>query len=101
MVECVRVSGLREVHRDGVPDGNQRNHLFTDPLMHTTQNGLSAVADGVAQGRGRILPEIRKGIVGQGTVIDQVSMALITGGHSSITGVRSPAKTLMIKTLAE
>lgn len=70
--------------------------------MHTDQqDGLSAVAERVAQGRERILGEIRKVIVGQDGVIDQVLMALFTGGHCLITGVPGLAKTLLIKTLAE
>jgi MoxR-like ATPase len=68
--------------------------------MQTT-DGLPAVAERVAQGRERILAEIRKVIVGQDAVIDQVLMALFTGGHCLITGVPGLAKTLLIKTLAE
>jgi MoxR-like ATPase len=68
--------------------------------MQTT-DGLSAVAERVAQGRERILAEIRKVIVGQDAVIDQVLLALFTGGHCLITGVPGLAKTLLIKTLAE
>src|SRR5918911_1126453 len=63
--------------------------------------GLNAVAERVAVGRERILGEIRKVIVGQDAVIDQVLMALFTGGHCLITGVPGLAKTLLIKTLAE
>jgi len=58
-------------------------------------------ADHVRQGRARILAELRKVIVGQDEVIDQVLMALFTGGHCLITGVPGLAKTLLIKTLAE
>jgi MoxR-like ATPase len=70
--------------------------------MDTTQQpGLTVVAERVADGRDRILAEIRKVIVGQDAVIDQVLMALFTGGHCLITGVPGLAKTLLIKTLAE
>jgi MoxR-like ATPase len=71
--------------------------------MHTTQHteSLPAVAERVASGRERILSELRKVIVGQDAVIDQVLMALFTGGHCLITGVPGLAKTLLIKTLAE
>ena len=55
----------------------------------------------VADGRARILGELRKVIVGQDEVVDQVLMALFTGGHVLITGVPGLAKTLLIKTLAE
>ncbi len=67
----------------------------------TTETGLSEVAERVAIGRDRILGEIRKVIVGQDAVIDQVLMALFTGGHCLITGVPGLAKTLLIKTLAQ
>src|SRR5215203_2757948 len=65
------------------------------------QTELLEVAERVAVGRERILTEIRKVIVGQDGVIDQVLMALFTGGHCLITGVPGLAKTLLIKTLAE
>jgi MoxR-like ATPase len=62
---------------------------------------IAAVAERVAGGRERILAEIRKVIVGQDEVIDQVLMALFTGGHCLITGVPGLAKTLLIKTVAQ
>jgi MoxR-like ATPase len=58
-------------------------------------------AERVQQGRERILTELRKAIVGQDEVVDQVLIALFTGGHCLITGVPGLAKTLLIKTLAE
>jgi MoxR-like ATPase len=58
-------------------------------------------AQKVAEGRERILAELRKVIVGQDDVIEQVLIALFTGGHCLITGVPGLAKTLLIKTLAD
>jgi MoxR-like ATPase len=55
----------------------------------------------VQAGRERILSELRKVIVGQDEVVDQVLIALFTGGHCLITGVPGLAKTLLIKTVAE
>src|SRR5437870_4467272 len=52
-------------------------------------------------GRSRILTELRKVIVGQDDVVDEVLIALFTGGHCLITGVPGLAKTLLIKTIAE
>src|SRR5213594_3207879 len=57
--------------------------------------------DKVAQGRERILAELRKVIVGQDEVIEQVLIAWFTGGHCLITGVPGLAKTLLIKTVAQ
>ena len=45
--------------------------------------------------------EIRKVIVGQKDVVDQVMISLLTGGHSIITGVPGLAKTLLIATVAQ
>ncbi len=61
----------------------------------------TASAERVAEGRERILTELRKVIVGQDAVVEQVLIALFTGGHCLITGVPGLAKTLLIKTLAD
>jgi MoxR-like ATPase len=58
-------------------------------------------AERVAEGRERILAELRKVIVGQDDVVEQVLIALFTGGHCLVTGVPGLAKTLLIKTLAD
>ena len=58
-------------------------------------------AERLAEGRERILAEIRKVIVGQDEVVEEVLIALFTGGHCLITGVPGLAKTLLIKTIAE
>jgi MoxR-like ATPase len=55
----------------------------------------------VTEGRLRILTELRKTIVGQDDVVEQVLIALFTGGHCLITGVPGLAKTLLIKTIAD
>jgi MoxR-like ATPase len=66
-----------------------------------TDAAAPSFAEHVRQGRARVLAELRKVIVGQDDVVDQVLMALFTGGHCLITGVPGLAKTLLIKTLAE
>jgi len=45
--------------------------------------------------------EIRKIIVGQKEVVDQVMISMLSGGHSIITGVPGLAKTLLIATVAQ
>jgi MoxR-like ATPase len=60
-----------------------------------------AIVARVAEGRTRILSELRTVIVGQDEVLDLVLTALFTGGHCLITGVPGLAKTLLIKTLAD
>jgi MoxR-like ATPase len=60
----------------------------------------AVIAEKVAEGRERILAELRKVIIGQDEVVEEVLIALFTGGHCLITGVPGLAKTLLIKTLA-
>ncbi len=48
-----------------------------------------------------ILREVRKAIVGQDEVIDQVLISLFVGGHCLITGMPGTAKTLLVRTMAE
>jgi MoxR-like ATPase len=55
----------------------------------------------VVEGRQRIGRELRKVIVGQDDAVDQVLIALFTGGHCLLTGVPGLAKTLLIRTIAE
>ncbi len=55
----------------------------------------------VVEGRARIGNELRKVIVGQDDAVDQVLIALFTGGHCLLTGVPGLAKTLLIRTIAE
>ena len=69
--------------------------------MDAAEVTVSQMTERVTEGRTRILVELRKVIVGQDEVVDQVLMALFTGGHVLITGVPGLAKTLLIKTLAD
>jgi MoxR-like ATPase len=48
-----------------------------------------------------IIAQIRRVIVGQDEVIDQVLVALFVGGHCLITGLPGTAKTLLVRTLAQ
>jgi MoxR-like ATPase len=48
-----------------------------------------------------ILNELRKTIVGQDNVIEQILVAVLAEGHALLEGVPGTAKTLMVKTLAE
>src|SRR5580765_4508132 len=48
-----------------------------------------------------ILNELRKTIVGQDDVIEQILVAVLAEGHALIEGVPGTAKTLTVKTLAQ
>lgn len=45
--------------------------------------------------------EIQKVIVGQDEVLDEITVALLAGGHCLVEGVPGLAKTLMVKTLSQ
>jgi MoxR-like ATPase len=59
-----------------------------------------ALADKMKAGREQILAELRKVIIGQQEVIDQVLNTLFVGGNSLIVGAPGLAKTLLIHTMA-
>ena len=51
--------------------------------------------------RESIVTEVRRVIVGQDEVLEQVLIALFVGGHCLLTGMPGTAKTLMVRTIAE
>ena len=59
-----------------------------------------ALADRMKHGQDRIRHELRKLIIGQDEVLQQVLLSLFVGGNSLIIGVPGLAKTLLIHTLA-
>src|SRR6266536_6049589 len=56
--------------------------------------------DKLSSARERLLREIRKAIIGQDDVVEQVLLSLFVGGHSIITGVPGLAKTMLVRTIA-
>ncbi|MCV4861234.1 AAA family ATPase, partial [Escherichia coli] len=47
-----------------------------------------------------ILNELRKVVVGQDDVVEQILVAILAEGHALIEGVPGTAKTLIVKTIA-
>ena len=60
-----------------------------------------ALADRLKSGREQMISEIRKLIIGQEDVIEQVLLTLFVGGNSLLVGVPGLAKTLLIHTIAQ
>ena len=59
-----------------------------------------AAIQNLVQKKTALKSEIAKIIVGQDTVIDQILLAIFSGGHALLIGVPGLAKTLMVNTLA-
>ena len=59
------------------------------------------LADRMKAGRQEIINEVRKLIIGQEEVIEQMLLSLFVGGNSLLLGVPGLAKTLLIHTVAE
>ena len=59
-----------------------------------------ALAESLAASHERMLGELRKVIVGQEAVVEQILLTLLAGGNSLIVGVPGLAKTLLIQTVA-
>jgi MoxR-like ATPase len=62
--------------------------------------GDEQLLDKLGHARESLLREIRKAIIGQDDVVEQVLLSLFVGGHSIITGVPGLAKTLLVRTVA-
>lgn len=60
-----------------------------------------AAIQSLVQKRTALKNEIAKIIVGQDAVIDQIVLAIFSGGHALLVGVPGLAKTLMVNTLAQ
>ena len=60
-----------------------------------------ALADKLTNGREQMISELRKLIIGQEEVIEQVLLSLFVGGNSLLIGVPGLAKTLLIHSIAQ
>jgi MoxR-like ATPase len=61
----------------------------------------TAAAAALLQGFERLKTALSRRIVGQETVIEQIFIAIVAGGHSLLEGVPGLAKTLLVKSLAD
>src|SRR5436309_12562085 len=53
------------------------------------------------QVQSEIVTQVRRVIVGQEEVLEQVMIGLFVGGHCLITGLPGTAKTLLVRTMAQ
>src|SRR5579871_4065427 len=75
--------------------------MSTATLSTLDSAELKTRIDRFHQVHAAIVREVRKVIVGQEEVLDQVLISLFVGGHCLITGLPGTAKTLMVRTIAQ
>ena len=66
-----------------------------------SEASTAELIDSMRDSQARILTELRKAIVGQEKVIEEVLISLYVGGHSLITGLPGLAKTLLVRSIAK
>ncbi|MEJ2076548.1 MAG: AAA family ATPase [Acidobacteriota bacterium] len=64
-------------------------------------SNIAEQIDALLGSQKRILNEIRKVIVGQDEIIEQVLISIFVGGHCLITGLPGLAKTLLVRTISQ
>ena len=65
------------------------------------QENSESILESLPETRARLLQEIRKGIIGQDDVIEQLLVTLLAQGHCLLTGIPGLGKTLLVKTLSK
>ena len=69
-------------------------------VKQAEEGGIQQMVEEMLDSQKKILQELRKVIVGQDEVIEQVLISLYVGGHSLITGLPGLAKTLLVHSVA-
>ena len=69
--------------------------------VSTGRERADASREALAEAAARLRAEVSRRIVGQTEVIEEMLMALMSGGHALLVGVPGLAKTLMIRSVAE
>jgi len=66
----------------------------------TTQEKAEFALGHINETRDRLLGEIRKGIIGQDEVINELLITILARGHCLLTGIPGLGKTLLVKTIS-
>jgi MoxR-like ATPase len=76
---------------------------MSDPTAESkdfSSDAIRPVVESFQDAMGRIRTQVRKVIVGQDEVVEDLLITLLVGGHCLITGMPGTAKTLLVRTLA-
>lgn len=72
-----------------------------EEVKQAEEGGIQQMVEEMLDSQKKILQELRKVIVGQDEIIQQVLISLYVGGHSLITGLPGLAKTLLVSSVAQ
>ncbi len=72
-----------------------------EDVTQAEEPGIQKSVEAMLDSQKRILEELRKVIVGQDEVIEQVLISLYVGGHCLITGFPGLAKTLLVRSISQ
>ena len=72
-----------------------------EQVKQAEEGGIQALVEEMLDSQKKILQELRKVIVSQDEVIEQVLISLYVGGHCLITGLPGLAKTLLVHSVAK
>jgi MoxR-like ATPase len=74
--------------------------MTTQPIPEIAENNIREHLQKLQAYRESILHQVRRVIVGQEEVVNQLLVVLLVGGHALITGLPGLAKTLLVRTVA-
>src|SRR5512140_1205481 len=75
--------------------------MSTSTAIPIDSTELKSRIDRFQQCEAEIVQQVRRVIIGQSEVLEQVLISLFVGGHCLITGLPGTAKTLLVRTLAQ
>ena len=75
--------------------------MATEHIQNSPEPSAAEAIAAISAGKEKILHEVRKVIVGQVEVVEDVVTSFFAGGHCLITGVPGLAKTLLISSLGK
>jgi len=96
LAECVHPAVLIPV-----PRLSKAASVSDVPANEVVADADLAAVERMAQACQQISSELSRSVIGQRQVIEELLVALFSGGHCLLVGVPGLAKTLMVRTLAE
>lgn len=99
-IECPECGGKIVSDSKGKKPPSNEEKIKTKSKINTKNDDSEGLKE-LRAAHKNILTELEKAIVGQKDVIEQIIVAIVTGGHCLLEGVPGLAKTLLISSLAD